>query len=89
MNYTYRSYPNLHQSAMMLEWLETSRQVYKRALRELKDWTGWRKCLVDRCSIEREYIIPADVPFRSQLSTRGQSGNGNCLCRRTSGEPNL
>ncbi|HAZ43444.1 MAG TPA: transposase [Cyanobacteria bacterium UBA11369] len=65
MNYTYRIYPDLHQSAMMLEWLETSRKVYNRALRELKDWTLSRKCLADRCSIEREYIIPADVPFPS------------------------
>lgn len=29
MNYTYRIYPDLHQSAIMLEWLETSRKVYK------------------------------------------------------------
>jgi len=65
MNYTYRIYPDLHQSVMMLEWLETSRKVYNRALRELKDWINSRKCLVDRCSIEREYIIPADVPFPS------------------------
>ncbi len=65
MNYAYRIYPDLHQSAMMLEWLETSRQVYNRALRELKDWINSRKCLADRCSIEREYIIPADVPFPS------------------------
>jgi putative transposase len=65
MTYTYRIYPDLHQSARMLEWLETSRQVYNRALRELKDWINSRKCLADRCSIEREHIIPADVPFPS------------------------
>lgn len=65
LNYTYRIYPDLDQSAMMLEWLETSRKVYNRALRELKDWINSRKCLADRCSIEREYIIPADVPFPS------------------------
>jgi putative transposase len=65
MNYTYRIYLDLHQSAIMLQWLETSRKVYNRALRELKDWTGSRKCLADRCSIDREYIIPADVPFPS------------------------
>jgi putative transposase len=65
INYTYRIYPDLHQSAIMLEWLETSRNVYNRALRELKDWINSRKCLADRCSIEREYIIPADVPFPS------------------------
>jgi putative transposase len=49
----------------MLEWLETSRKVYNRALRELKDWINSRKCMVDRCSIDREYIIPADTPFPS------------------------
>jgi putative transposase len=65
MNYTYRIYPNLHQSARMLEWLETSRQVYNRALRELKDWINSRKCWADRCSLEREYIVPADAPFPS------------------------
>ena len=65
MNYTYRIYPDLHQSALMLDWLETSRKVYNRALRELKDWINSRKCLADRCSIEREYIIPADAPFPS------------------------
>ncbi|WP_168166524.1 RNA-guided endonuclease InsQ/TnpB family protein [Moorena producens] len=65
MNYTYRIYPDLHQSATMLEWLETSRQVYNRALGELKDWINSRKCLMDRCSLNREYIIPADVPFPS------------------------
>ena len=65
MNYTYRIYPDLHQSATMLEWLETSRQVYNRALGELKDWINSRKCLMDRCSLNREYIISADVPFPS------------------------
>jgi putative transposase len=65
MNYTYRIYPDLHQSALMLEWLETSRKVYNRALRELKDWINSRKCWADKCSIDREYIIPADAPFPS------------------------
>ncbi|WP_335222218.1 RNA-guided endonuclease InsQ/TnpB family protein [Nostoc sp.] len=65
MNYTYRIYPNTDQSAQMLEWMETSRKVYNRALRELKDWINSRKCMIDRCSLDREYIIPADVPFPS------------------------
>ena len=65
INYTYRIYPNTDQSALMLEWLETSRKVYNRALRELKDWINSRKCMIDRCSIEREYIIPANTPFPS------------------------
>ncbi len=65
MNYTYRIYPNATQQAELLEWLETCRSVYNYALRELKDWIASRKCPIDRCSLEKEYIIPADEPFPS------------------------
>ena len=30
---------------------------------ELKDWIASRKCPVDRCSLESEYIMSADYPF--------------------------
>lgn len=36
-----------------------------RALRELKDWIASRKSPIDRCSLAREYIIPANIPFPS------------------------
>jgi putative transposase len=39
--------------------------VYNYALRELKDWIASRQYLVDRCSLDKEYIIPADEPFPS------------------------
>lgn len=65
MNYRYRIYPSADQQAKMLEWLETCRGVYNYALRELKDWLASRKCDVDRCSLSKEYIIPADTPFPS------------------------
>ncbi|QIZ73811.1 transposase [Oxynema aestuarii AP17] len=65
MNYTYRIYPNVVQQTELLSWLETCRGVYNYALRELKDWIASRKCSVDRCSLEKEYIIPADEPFPS------------------------
>jgi putative transposase len=65
MNYTYRIYPNAAQQTELLEWLETCRGVYNYALRELKDSIASRKCSVDRCSLEKEYIIPADEPFPS------------------------
>ena len=65
MNYTYRIYPNAVQQAELLDWLETCRGVYNYALRELKDWIASRKCLVDRCLLEKEYIIPANEPFPS------------------------
>jgi len=65
MNYTYRIYPDATQQAELLEWLEMCRSVYNYALRELKDWITSRKCPIDRCSLEKEYIIPADEQFPS------------------------
>ena len=65
MNYTYRIYPDAVQQAELRSWLETCRSVYNYALRELKDWIASRKCPIDRCSLEKEYIIPADEPFPS------------------------
>lgn len=65
MNYTYRIYPDAAQEAELLKWLETCRGVYNYALRELKDWIASRKCVIDRCPLDREYIIPADAPFPS------------------------
>jgi putative transposase len=47
----------------MLDWLEQLRRVYNYALRERKDWMQSRKCRLDACSIQSEYIIPTDVPY--------------------------
>jgi putative transposase len=63
LNYTYRIYPDAEQEAKLLDWLEICRGSYNYALSEIKDWCYSRKCAVDRCSLESEYIIPADTPF--------------------------
>ena len=79
LNYTFRIYPDATQQQLMLEWLETCRKVYNYSLRELKDWIASRKSPIDRCSLEREYIIPTDVPFPSyqrQRSGAAQSEEG-------------
>ncbi len=65
LNYSYRIYPDSEQQKRLDEWLETSRQVYNYALRELKDWLASRKSSLFACSIKQEYIIPADSPFPS------------------------
>jgi putative transposase len=65
LNYTYRIYPDDQQSQLLDEWLETLRVSYNYALRELKDWIASRKCPIDRCSLESEYIMSADYPFPS------------------------
>ena len=65
LNYRYRVYPNAKQIELLNEWLETCRVSYNYALRELKDWIASRKCPIDRCSLESEYIMAADYPFPS------------------------
>ena len=65
LNYVYRLYPDATQESLIQEWLETCRQTYNYALRELKDWLASRKSLIDRCSLVQEYIIPANAPFPS------------------------
>jgi putative transposase len=65
LNYTYRLYPDAEQAELLSEWLETCRISYNYALRELKDWIASRKCPIDRCSWESEYIMAADYPFPS------------------------
>lgn len=51
----------------MSEWMEITRNAYNYALREIKDWCNSRKCQVDRCSIEREYILPAGLKFPGEI----------------------
>ncbi|NJM27627.1 MAG: transposase [Pseudanabaena sp. RU_4_16] len=68
MNYRYRIYPDTTQQEILSEWMETCRMAYNYALREIKDWCNSRKCLVDRCSLTQEYIIPADAPFPSEVN---------------------
>jgi putative transposase len=63
LNYVYRLYPDNNQIDLLNEWLETCRISYNYALRELKDWIASRKCPIDRCSLEFEYIMAADYPF--------------------------
>ena len=67
MNYRYRVYPNTAQEQLLKEWMDTCRVAYNYGLREIKDWCNSRKCMVDRCSISHEYIMPADSPFPGEV----------------------
>lgn len=66
-NYSYRIYPDAAQEQRLIEWMEICRRAYNYALGEIKDWCNSRKCLIDRCSLEKEYIIPAAPPFPGEL----------------------
>ena len=72
MNYSYRIYPTKDQEAMMLSWLETCRRLYNRCLRDLKDWINSRSGSIDSCSLNREYIMSADIPFPNYLEQKRQ-----------------
>ncbi len=67
MNYRYRIYPDATQEQRLIEWMEICRSAYNYALREIKDWCDSRKCLIDRCSLEKEYIIPSDAKFPGEI----------------------
>lgn len=43
--------------------LEVCRSVWNFGLRERMDWSNSRKSRVNACSIQQEYIIPADAPY--------------------------
>jgi putative transposase len=48
--------------------MEICRGAYNYALGEIKDWCDSRKCPVDRCSLEKEYILPSDLKFPNEVN---------------------
>ena len=67
LNHRYRIYPTSAQEQTLIEWMEVCRRAFNYALREIKDWCNSRKCLVDRCSLEKEYILPSDLGFPNEV----------------------
>ncbi len=67
LTHRYRIYPDATQQQTLIEWMEICRSAFNYALREIKDWCDSRKCLVDRCSLEKEYILPPDLKFPSEI----------------------
>jgi putative transposase len=61
LTYEYKLVPKLEQIKIFDEWLKICSSVWNFALRERKDWANSRKCDIDRCSINQEYIIPVDT----------------------------
>jgi len=87
MNYRYRIYPNITQEQSLFEWMDICRVAYNYGLREIKDWCNSRKCLVDRCSISHEYIMPADSPFPSEVKQLNALPNAKKIFPRLSEVP--
>lgn len=61
--YRYKIKPTPNQTRQFEQYLSICRSVYNFAHAERKAWIESRKCQVDRCSINSEYIIPAEKPF--------------------------
>lgn len=64
-NYQFKLKPNKQQVWEIERYLDTCRKVWNFALAERKDWSNSRKSSVDRCSLEKEYIIRHDAPYPS------------------------
>ncbi|MBE9127408.1 MULTISPECIES: RNA-guided endonuclease InsQ/TnpB family protein [unclassified Coleofasciculus] len=67
ITHRYRIYPDATQKQQFIDWMEVCRGAFNYALREIKDWCNSRKCLIDRCSLEKEYILPAELKFPSEI----------------------
>jgi len=67
LTHRYRIYPNSAQEQQLIEWMEICRGAFNYALREIKDWCDSRKCAIDRCSLEKEYILPSDLKFPGEI----------------------
>jgi putative transposase len=67
LTHRYRIYPDVTQEQLLLEWMSICRNAYNYALREIKDWGDSRKCLIDRCSLEKEYILSPELKFPNEV----------------------
>ena len=63
LTHEYKLIPNKKQIEVIENTLRVCRSVWNYALRERKDWINSRKCSVNACSLDKEYIIPVDKPF--------------------------
>ncbi|MEH2272287.1 MAG: transposase [Nostoc sp.] len=87
MNYSYRIYPNITQQQALKEWMDICRVAYNYGLREIKDWCNSRKCMVDRCSISHEYIMPADLSFPNEVKQLNALPSAKKVFKRLSEVP--
>ena len=65
--FPHRLCPDTTQEQQLIEWMDICRIAYNYARREIKDWCDSRKCLVDRCSIEKEYILSSELKFPHEI----------------------
>ena len=69
LTHSYRIYPDAIQEQTLIELPEICRGAFNYALREIKDWCDSRKCPIDRCSLEKEYLISSELKYARRNST--------------------
>lgn len=65
MTWEFKLEPTPEQVDTIERIFDVCRNVWNFALRSRKDWLNSRKSPVNACSIEQEYILPADEPYPS------------------------
>lgn len=66
--YEFKLKPTAEQVLTFESWLVACRKVYNYALAERKAWINSRKCDLNACSIQSEYIIPGDAKRPTYLT---------------------
>jgi putative transposase len=64
-NYQFKLKPHRKQVIEIEKYLTACCKVWNYALSERKDWSNSRKNYIDKCSLEKEYIISTDAPYPS------------------------
>ncbi|ACK70648.1 putative transposase IS605 family [Gloeothece citriformis PCC 7424] len=64
-NYQYKLKPTKRQIVEIENYLNACRKVWNYALTQRKDWSNSRKSDLNKCSLLKEYIIPADASYPS------------------------
>jgi putative transposase len=62
LTYEFKLIPTQEHIATFEHYLKVCRKVWNYALKERKDWFQSRSCPINVCSIQSEYIIPANAP---------------------------
>ncbi|MGB3188593.1 MAG: helix-turn-helix domain-containing protein, partial [Limnoraphis sp.] len=63
LTYEFKLIPSQEQITIIENMLVVCRKVWNYALRERKDWINSRKCAINYCSLQQEYIISADAHY--------------------------
>ncbi|AFY76471.1 transposase [Pleurocapsa sp. PCC 7327] len=79
-NYQFKLKPNKKQVIEIENYLAACRKAWNYALAERKDWSNSRKNNIDRCSLEKEYMISADAPYPSYKSRAAALAEARKVC---------